>query len=218
MGNAPQFEGQQSPQGYNNMPAQPGSYAPPMVQQPPTAYGAPYGYAQPPMNPCRVCGTMIPPQMYACPRCGAPVGTIANPNDSTSTTYLPVGYQTPYAMVNTSGQKGAVPPEIEGMGWSWGGFGVNWIWCITHGMVGWGIGMLLLSMFCGIFALPAVIYLGVSGNKLAWQNRRYESIEHFKATERVWAKWGIGLFIASLLFLVVYVVAIIAMVSSSSFK
>lgn len=218
-GDGPAFAGQQPPQAHNNMPAQPGGYVPPMVQQPPTAYGAPYGYAQPQMNPCRVCGTMIPPQSYTCPRCGAPVGTIANPNDSTSTTYLPVGYANPYILINSSGQQGAVPPEIENMGWSWGAFGVNWIWCLSHEIIAWGIAMLFLTFFtCGILGLPIAIYFGICGNRLAWQNRRFDSIEHFQATQRVWAKWGIGLFVAALLLLALYILAVIARVSSASLR
>ncbi|MCX6381201.1 MAG: zinc ribbon domain-containing protein [Armatimonadetes bacterium] len=50
----------------------------------------------PPLIPyqCRVCGVLYPSYRY-CPNCLTPIGTIANPNDATCTTYLQIGYPYP---------------------------------------------------------------------------------------------------------------------------
>ena len=87
---------------------------------------------------------------------------------------------------NTSGQgKLAVVPE-EIRGWNWGAFLLNWIWA-------WGnrvwIGFLALIPYAGIIM---AIVLGVKGSEWAWQNKRWDSIEHFKRVQRKWAYWGAG--------------------------
>ena len=46
------------------------------------------------------------------------------------------------------------------------------------------------------------------GNQWAWQNRQWESIQQFKETQRVWAIWGL------VLFLVGIVLAMVAMLLS----
>jgi hypothetical protein len=144
---------------------------------------------------CRVCGNPLTPRDYNCPRCATPVGMVANPNDPTSASYLPVG-GVGY-LENTSGQKGSVPPEIQGYRWSWGAFSLNWLWLCFHGLAPWGIAMLVIGFipFVGIINLGASIYLGINGYKLAWQNRRYDSIEQFKAVETKWMQWGIALWL-----------------------
>ncbi len=111
----------------------------------------------------------------------------------------------PPAPPNTSGQgKGAsVPAEIDGK-WNWCAFlfptvfaGINrlWLWLfitaapvvlisrdiLPGGLIGESVvrsGQLLLS-----------IILAKRGNALAWRNRRWDSIEHFRRTHRRWA-WG----------------------------
>lgn len=88
--------------------------------------------------------------------------------------------------VNNSGQGPGtpVPPEIQG--WSWAGFLMSWIWSIAHSA--W-LGLVL----CLLLGIIGNIVQGVKGNEWAWQNRRWESIEQFKATQRVWVIWGLVL-------------------------
>lgn len=66
------------------------------------------------------------------------------------------------AVANNSGTSGPVPEEIRQMGWSWGGFGLSWLWMFNHGMVGWGIGLLLISGIVVVFFGPAMLlHLGM---------------------------------------------------------
>ncbi len=37
--------------------------------------------------------------------------------------------------------------------------------------------------------------LGFKGNEWAWQNRKWDSIEHFKTVQKIWMKWGIGVIV-----------------------
>lgn len=94
---------------------------------------------------------------------------------------------------NTSGQgsTAVVPAELKG--WNWGAFFLSWIWSIGNST--W-IGLIALVPYAGFIM---AIVLGVKGNEWAWQNRRWESVEQFKATQKVWAIWGLILFMLSLI-------------------
>jgi hypothetical protein len=93
------------------------------------------------------------------------------------------------ATANTSGQESAtLPPELKG--WNWGAFFLSWIWGIGN-----NVWIALLAFILGIIWM---IVLGIKGNEWAWQHKRWDSIEHFKRTQRTWAKWGVGLFIAGI--------------------
>ena len=95
----------------------------------------------------------------------------------------------PYAVGNTSGQGEAavVPPEIQG--WNWGAFLLSWIWGIGNNVM-----IALLALIIPFWG----IYLGLKGNELAWRNKQWESVEHFKQVQRKWTMWGLGLLVASL--------------------
>lgn len=116
-----------------------------------------------------------------------------------------------YAPANTSGQgsQAIVPPEIQG--WSWGGFWLSWIWGLGNNVM-----IALLALIVPFFN----IYLGIKGNELAWQNKQWESVEHFRQVQRKWAVWGLGIAIAffalGLVCFGIYFVAILAAVGSSS--
>lgn len=133
------------------------------------------------------------------------------PNLRSSPPGMPGSYAPPPVLgmgygqtLNTSGQHGVVPAEING-GWNWGAFYFTWIWLFNHKMAALAIGLIVFSVlsffvpFIGILGLGISIWLGVSGNKLGWQNRRFDSVEDFKNCQGVWAKWTLGVFLVSIL-------------------
>lgn len=98
-------------------------------------------------------------------------------------------------MENTSGQGSAapVPPEIDR--WNWGAFLLNWIWGIGNNT------FIALLMFVPLVNVVMAFVLGAKGSTWAWRNKRWDSIEHFKQTQRKWAIWSVivyALMIASL--------------------
>ena len=105
----------------------------------------------------------------------------------------------PTGAENTSGQGklAVIPREIEG--WSWGAFLLSWIWSVRSNT--W-IGLLSLVPFAGII-MPFI--LGVKGNEWAWQNKRWDSIEHFKITQARWLEQGSLVWIISFLMLVIVI-------------
>jgi hypothetical protein len=105
---------------------------------------------------------------------------------------------------NTSGMKTTVPVELQG-GWNWGAFFFSWIWLIAHKMVGLGVGLFvgslvlgfipIVNVLSGVAGLGISIYLGTNGNRIGWQNRRFESVADFRVCQAVWAKWVLWIFV-----------------------
>ena len=152
-------------------------------------------------------------QWYQCPRCGTQVayGTRfcgncgMQMNWPTQWTQPPPIYQQQpprewsqqsISVPNTSGQgnQGIVPHEIEG--WNWGAFLLTWIWGIGNRV--WVSLLTLIPV--PLLALIIAIVLGANGSKWAWQGKRWDSVEHFKKTQRTWRNWGIAL---AVLFIIV---------------
>ncbi|MDZ7719216.1 MAG: hypothetical protein U5K72_10415 [Balneolaceae bacterium] len=72
----------------------------------------------------------------------------------------------------------SVPKSIKG--WNWGAF-------FLHGI--WGLGnktYIALLGFVPVINVPVMIYLGLKGNELAWQYKKWDSPEHFLSVQRNW--------------------------------
>ncbi len=106
---------------------------------------------------------------------------------------------------NTSGMGSSASIPIEIKGWNWGAFLLSWIWGVSHSV--W------ISLLCFIpFGNVVMVFvLGANGNKWAWQNRRWDSIEHFQKTQRTWAWWGLGVVIAGIvLYIILFAIMLAA--------
>ena len=133
---------------------------------------------------CPNCGKEVGEGFTFCPQCGQNLKVEVTPE-------------------NTSGQgESAIVPE-EVKGWSWGGFALTWIWGVFNGV--------LISLLCLIpfFNLAWAIVLGIKGNEWAWRNKKWDSIEHFKSTQRSWNIAGIVVFAISMVALVAIIPAVI---------
>ena len=83
------------------------------------------------------------------------------------------------------GANAVLPAELNG--WNWGAFLWTFVWGIGH-RCWW-------SFLCLVpyVNLVMVFVMGVKGNQWAWQNRRWETVEQFRNTQR---KWGYSAFIS----------------------
>lgn len=113
-------------------------------------------------------------------------------------------------LTNNSGQgKNSPVLSVVSDKFNWGAFFLNWIWGIYHKSY------LTLIMIPASFipyigsmiTLGLSIWFGVEGNKWAWQNRRWESIEQFHAVQKKWAIAGI---VVSLIIVPILVMGIVA--------
>ena len=85
-------------------------------------------------------------------------------------------------MENTSGQgKGAILPD-EAKGLAWGAFLMTWIWGVFNRT--W----LALLTFVPLVGLVVWVMLLFKGREWAWQNKQWDSVEHFNRVQRKWAK------------------------------
>jgi hypothetical protein len=85
------------------------------------------------------------------------------------------------------------PTEAELKSWSWGAFGLSWIWGIAHRSP---IALLVFVPVVGWFGMPFV--LGRMGNRWAWRNRRWSDPEAFRRSQRAWAQAALSLWSAAL--------------------
>lgn len=77
----------------------------------------------------------------------------------------------------------AIPEGVKG--WSWGAFLLNWIWAI--GNKTW-IGLLALIPYVGFVM---AIVLGFKGREWAWENNKWDSVEHFNRVQKRWSFWAV---------------------------
>lgn len=100
-----------------------------------------------------------------------------------------------------------LPPELQG--WNWGAFFLNWVWGLAHNT--W----IALLMFVPGVNIIMPFVLGAKGNAWAWANNDWRDVEHFKCTQRIWARVGVGVFFGVPLFFALLFATIIMGFNSS---
>lgn len=83
-----------------------------------------------------------------------------------------------------------VPAEIDR--WNWGAFLLNWIWGVGNNT------FIALLTLVPLFGLVMPFVLGAKGSRWAWRNGRWDSIEHFKRVQRLWAIWGVVIWLGGI--------------------
>jgi hypothetical protein len=83
-----------------------------------------------------------------------------------------------------------IPAELDR--WNWGAFLLNWIWGVGNNTF---IALLMFVPFVGL-VMPFV--LGAKGSRWAWRNGRWDSVEHFKRVQRLWAIWGVVIWLGTI--------------------
>ena len=104
---------------------------------------------------------------------------------------------------NTSGQGSMVqlPAQLQGL--NWGGFFLPFFWGISNNT--WLALLCLVPSFGWIMSFVLLF----KGNEWAWQNRRFESPEHFQAVQKSWTTWGVAMALVAAIGLISLIAAII---------
>ena len=102
---------------------------------------------------------------------------------------------------NTSGMgsHAVLPDELKGM--NAGAFFLPVFWSIAHST--W-IGLLCLVPYVGIIMSFVLLF---KGNEMAWQNRKWNSIQEFKDTQKKWTMWSVGILVVGIVLGVIVAVA-----------
>jgi len=105
------------------------------------------------------------------------------------------------------------PMPLELQGWNWGAFFLNWVWGLAHNTP------IALLMFVPGVNIVMLFVLGAKGNAWAWANNEWRDVEHFKRTQRIWARVGVGAFFGIPLFFgVIFAVVMMAFNSSDAYR
>jgi hypothetical protein len=137
---------------------------------------------------CPFCKEEIQDGALKCKHCSSLLS--ANEN-------IPLKDKTNLPADNSSGlgKDAVVPAEI--MKWNWGAFFFNWIWGLGNKTY------IALLALIPILNVVMMFVLGVKGSEWAWRNDKWESIEHFQRVQKSWAHWGVGLFIAAFVLIII---------------
>ena len=161
---------------------------------------------------------------------GAPPSPYAPPGAYAPPPYAPQAPQNVYpanypyygvpADGNTSGmgEGYAVPPFTQG--WTFAGCLPFGLFAFLNNSTLWGV-LGLGGMIISALQLVYAIYVGIEGRKLAWKNRRFESVQQFEETMRAWNNWGLGCLVAQVIMMVIFFAiyaAVIAGVLSTAFS
>jgi hypothetical protein len=102
--------------------------------------------------------------------------------------------------------------------WSWGAFGLGWIYFCGMRYKYWGW-LLVLGIFvngiskideAGVAIIGLIVWLimliifGIKGRSMAWESRKWKDEKEFIDTQRKWDIWGIIIFVVfqSILYIV----------------
>jgi hypothetical protein len=122
--------------------------------------------------------------------------------------------------INTSGngQAAVLPEELKG--YNWGALLLSWIWGIGNKTYITLLSFLVafIPFIGGLAALGMNIWFGFKGNEWAWQNKHFESIEHFKSNQKKWTIAGIIVMIVSIIVWIFFAMIIGAVAASGALE
>ncbi len=143
---------------------------------------------------CPICGETISANSATCEHCGE---SLLNKKE------------TPGKNANTE----KFPDELKKF--NWGAFLTGWIWGLGNNVriALWTlIGLLSFIPVLGILVAFAVfafqIWLGINGNKLAWESKQWNSIEQFNDVQKKWAMWS-AIVVVGIPFVISFVISFV---------
>jgi hypothetical protein len=155
------------------------------------------------MTTCPFCGAKLEDTWSTCRSCGDILpgreGQIDEAEASASSV-IPTG--PPSADIGAA----SLPMPIEARGWNWGAFFLTWIWGVGNqvylallvflpGVAAVFLEDSLLALIPLLVELAFMVVLGVKGSEWAWRHRAWQSVEHFRRTQRKWAWAGLVWFL-----------------------
>lgn len=105
------------------------------------------------------------------------------------------------AFADGSGRQGGTRNPVYSGKWNWGAFFFQWLWLLNHRKFVLACVHLLIC-WIPLVGLGFGIYLGFRANDLAYDGRRFSSIEQFIAVQNAWRNWGFALTAICLLFVI----------------
>ncbi len=114
-----------------------------------------------------------------------------------------------------SSENGDIPSEVAQNKWSWAGFLSGIFWMCSHRLL--YPALIWLALFIISFVAKPIgntvasigdlclyIYLGVNGNRLAWEHRRFESVEQFRTVQKIWVRVDLAFIVLGILGVLIF--------------
>jgi ribosomal protein L40E len=162
---------------------------------------------------CRQCGASMAPAAEVCTGCGFAYGkgerfcpTCGFEHAPAADVCIKCGSTLRRPAATFGGKLEQLPgndiPEELLRRWNWGAFFLWVLWVFWNADTLHKVLAVVAYLFSYVtFGLPTfafAIYLGARGNRLAAANRSFANVDQFIAVQRAWTRWGVGLFLASI--------------------
>jgi hypothetical protein len=152
---------------------------------------------------CPACGEIILGETFSCAYCGYPVGNLCQPEDCTTS-------EPEYVEEDISEDDfEEVAQQINKF--NWGACLLTPFWGFANGMpwlflIYLASGLVYLALFMCSYMLPLFliaslipfacsIYFGITGSRLAWNKKEWQSITHFISVQQAWTNWGFAILV-----------------------
>jgi len=89
--------------------------------------------------------------------------------------------------------------------WNWGAFLLTWIW---------GLGNKTYIALLGLIPVVNLVMafvLGAKGSEWAWKNKKWESADQFTRVQGLWTAFGLGLYAAYAVAMVLLIIALVVL-------
>jgi hypothetical protein len=109
-----------------------------------------------------------------------------------------------------SGLKTGLKNPLYSKSWNWGAFWLNAIWLMNHGKLVLGLAIFVLSfvpLLGPCILLGSACYVGVKGNDIAYNNRKFVSIEQYVDVQDAWQTWGFAFISAIILGVIICLIS-----------
>ena len=127
-----------------------------------------------------------------------------------------MSYETTEFQNNSGMGPNSVVPDVISKRFNWGVCLLSWIWGLFHKSY---ITLLIILAafvpFVGVLVCIGLdVWFGIKGNEWAWQNKRWESVEHFHEVQKKWAVAGVIVFVVGMVFQIMSVGFLAALVGT----
>ena len=126
------------------------------------------------------------------------------------------------SLANNSGQgKDSPVLDVVSKKFNWGAFLLSWIWGLGNRtyitlLIFVGAVLSIVPILGFVAQLGLCIWFGIKGNTWAWQNKKWQSIEHFHEVQKKWAVAGVIVAILGIVISTLISMLLVAVMFSNS--
>lgn len=138
-----------------------------------------------------------------CPKCG-----FENENEAQFCSKCGTNIDKGISQKAMYGQDGTPPDDVKS--WNMGAFMMTAVWGIANEVYEalW-VFAAVIPIIGWIAAIAVMIWMGISGNELAYRKKHYDTVSDFKQAQNTWNRAGWFTFIISIITGFIYLIAFV---------